>query len=276
MIDQASTHPLTSRRLPPPLFAPAVWLLLAATTLGCKALGSGEDTKKDEAAESEDEDERAEKKRKKKRAPSRADGSASAAAASASTAPPPRAPLAARFDRAGLTLPGDDCPLATMTFVAPGEATGVAYQMLVAFAEAERVRAEPSAPHHVQVLSVGGDDTHGGPQPTTVARCGSGLVCNEIAAFLFRLRSFPKPQVWCGKGPFHGREEANWSFSGSYFPPKPNDTAEACARISACALHADPSAPKDAYKACLGRPTQHKLACAEKASCAEVVACTKG
>jgi hypothetical protein len=280
-----------------PVAATALAWLAVAPLGGCQLFDRASKADRDDSAESDDAPKKKKKKKKKKSADTEVAPSATAAATSASavtttpttptatsapspiptsSASPVATTLSKRFDRTGLTLVPDDCPLATLSFVAPGEPTGPALEMFVAFSELSRVRDAPGAPNQVQVVSVGGDDTFGGPAPTTVGRCGSGLACNELAAFLFRLRSFPKPQVWCGKGPFHGTESANWSFAMQPPPPAPTDVPRACARLSACALHTDPASPKDAYKTCVGRPAQHKLSCVSKTTCNEVVACSKG
>ncbi|HNS96826.1 MAG TPA: hypothetical protein PLJ27_06550 [Polyangiaceae bacterium] len=110
-----------------------------------------------------------------------------------------------------------------------------------------------------------------------VAHCGHGGTCNQVAKAYKRIVRSSKPTVYCGPVPGLGKPVSAvplWLDGGPKANlPQSGDVISQCARLAACALVKDQTIPGDPGLECQRAPSRFALACASKASCAEVNAC---
>lgn len=133
---------------------------------------------------------------------------------------------------------------------------------------------------------------HEGPHTPTGgfalgARCSNGAECNQVAAAYKTVVPTSKPEVVCGKlpdttqlGPGAGVFE--WDLTpgkGLHRPleknlPAKDDAVSQCVRLAACKAARDRKLDGDPAIECQKKPSNFKIACALKSTCADVLACT--
>jgi hypothetical protein len=117
-----------------------------------------------------------------------------------------------------------------------------------------------------------------------VARCKTSATCMEYAAAYRTVVPTAKPTPICGSNPNIGApieggksvlpKEAHASIAAVL--PDSKDAQSQCVRLAACKAARDYALAGDETMACMRSPSNFKLQCALKKSCAEVLACSGG
>jgi hypothetical protein len=119
-----------------------------------------------------------------------------------------------------------------------------------------------------------------------VAHCTSGDTCNQVAAAFKTVVPTSKPEVVCAKSPpgidaTAGAFVLDWDLipgqdmhpSIAKTLPAEGDAVSQCVRLAACKAARDHELDGDPAVACQKKPTDFRLACAQKKTCGEVLAC---
>ncbi len=110
----------------------------------------------------------------------------------------------------------------------------------------------------------------------TFAKCKHTDTCNELAAYLSRVRVFPKPSLSCGQpnGTAGRIEHLKLSLERRRNHNAPGKRlVSRCARFAGCVYNVKPDHPIGLFNQCTKRPNSVKVACALAPTCAEVVSC---
>ncbi|MCC6526447.1 MAG: hypothetical protein IT373_27615 [Polyangiaceae bacterium] len=145
-------------------------------------------------------------------------------------------------------------------------------QAMLAHPQFKVVTTRPSGPGQVYFEVIETDNAE-----VLVARCADGGTCNRLAAMLKAVVRSSNPQPVCGALPVRGQTRPSFLVppddSGL---PAPGDSIAHCARLAACTIAANPSVGGDPGMECQKAPAGFKTACAERATCPEVLACAGG
>lgn len=200
------------------------------------------------------------------------------------TAPAPSAnrdaPLKGTYPLSGIKPIVDNCASPWVLLASAPKAVGRNYewpwtrQAIFANKQFKPTVNIPAAPGEVAFSTF--QDTKTGSF-SLVARCKDGGTCNKLAAMYKVVVKASNPQVSCGAIPASlGREgpAALVPLDGKWLPSSREVPAQ-CARLAACTFWDDPSLTRDVGIECQKAPASFKLACVQKESCADVVACAK-
>ncbi len=135
----------------------------------------------------------------------------------------------------------------------------------------------PAKPGDVKILQ----HHHGnGDNRALVAYCIDGGTCNRVAAMYKHEVYGAKPSPFCGantpgvKGVGETLVQLTQVMPIKEKLPKRDDVTGLCARIHVCKRKLDHSTPDDLGIKCNRAPSKHKVECARKPTCQEVVDCT--
>jgi hypothetical protein len=195
----------------------------------------------------------------------------------ADVAGPPALEIAYPFT--GVTPIPDDCAAPSVTLTTAPRKMGWGYawtwtrQAMLANPQFQIVEGAPARAMQVRL------DMYEIPEGfALVALCKDGATCNKLAAMYRSTVQTCNPQLHCGALPIAGapRTPALVPADGQWLPVEDADTVGRCARIGVCLRVQHEHFKGNPGVACQSAPTQFKVDCAKKATCAEVVACMKG
>lgn len=185
----------------------------------------------------------------------------------------------------GIQKIADNCSAASVTLAVvtsavvdkweSGKEWTWATQAFLANQQFQLIDDAPTKPGDVKILQ----HHHGkGDDRALVAYCIDGGTCNRVAAMYKHEVYGAKPTPFCGdnklvKGPGETLIQLTQVMPVSEKLPKRDDPTGLCARLHVCKRKLDHSAPDDLGIRCNRAPSKHKVECARKPTCQEVVDC---